>query len=37
VKAGESFGPGDIRERLTPLGQVEVRAGETARFDARVP
>lgn len=37
LKPGEYIEPEDTREKVTPLGQVEIRAGETASFEARAP
>jgi hypothetical protein len=37
TKAGTAFSYSDLKERLTPLGTVEIRAGETAMLDGRAP
>ena len=36
-KPGTSFSYQDLKERLTPLGTVEIRAGETAALDGKAP
>jgi hypothetical protein len=36
-EAGQAFLPEDTVEKFTPLGEVEVQAGATAAFEARMP